>query len=341
MIRSASTSLLIVLICFGQMLSLAHAAPPSASDRATARELAREAHQALLEGRYQWAEDRFRRASELVPAPTLQLGTARSLVGQERLAEAHETYRKILRADLPDEAPAAWRRAVILAQEELATIEKQLAWLTIETSIGRRASAWIDGKRLTAEDLGERIPLRPGEHQLRISAKGFRDELRTIELEPGESLIAQFNLEPQQSLHMASGHAPARVAVNDRGALPPGDGAGVMTWTCFGVGLAGVVVGSIAGMVALDRSSALQEGCNEDACPSSERDTLRAYRAAGTVSTVGFVAGGAGLLTALGLHLTRSPAPGATGASQSVRPVYEPTLRLEQTAARLDLKVRF
>src|SRR3954465_4696982 len=53
-------------------------AEPSASERATARSLAQEGYAALTEKDYVAAEDRFRRANELVHAPTLVIDRARA-----------------------------------------------------------------------------------------------------------------------------------------------------------------------------------------------------------------------------------------------------------------------
>ena len=71
-------------------------AQASEADRATARSLAREGHDALLKKDYALAEDRFRRADQLVHAPSLVVDHARALVGLGRLVEAHERYALVL-----------------------------------------------------------------------------------------------------------------------------------------------------------------------------------------------------------------------------------------------------
>ena len=88
---------------------LAHA-EDNASDRATARGLAGEGYAALEKKDYVTAEDRFRRADELVHAPTLVLDRARALVGLGRFGEAYAAYDSIIRETLPSKVPPVWKR---------------------------------------------------------------------------------------------------------------------------------------------------------------------------------------------------------------------------------------
>ena len=82
-------------------LALVTAAPmaraQSDADRATARELGQQGFQALDAKDYKTAEDRLRRADQLVHAPTLLLGLARAEAGLHRYVHAQETYQRIIR----------------------------------------------------------------------------------------------------------------------------------------------------------------------------------------------------------------------------------------------------
>ena len=106
-------------------------AEASASDRATARALAGEGYAALKKKDYETAEDRFRRADELVHAPTLVVDHARALVGLGRLGEAYAAYRAVLDEPLPSKAPAVWRRSVKDAEKEAEALKPRVAFLTI------------------------------------------------------------------------------------------------------------------------------------------------------------------------------------------------------------------
>lgn len=67
-------------------------------------------------------------------------------------------------------------------------------------------------------------------------------------------------------------------------------------WISSGVGAAGIVVGSVSGLMALSKRDHLNDsGCVDGRCPralSGDVDTLNTYR---TVSSAGFIVGGVGL----------------------------------------------
>jgi uncharacterized protein HemY len=81
------------------------------SDRATARELALEGHQALQQRDFAKAEDLLARAYSLVPAPTVGVELARAEVALGKLVAAHETYSRVLHEEVSDSATAAQKIA--------------------------------------------------------------------------------------------------------------------------------------------------------------------------------------------------------------------------------------
>ncbi len=88
-----------------------------------------------------------------------------------------------------------------------------------------------------------------------------------------------------------------------------------------GVGVAGIALGTIFGVAAIDNKANLSKNCDAGkTCPSSEQGEITAFSRNGTISTIGFAVGGAGL--ALGTyfffherskegpeHPTKEPAP--------------------------------
>src|SRR4051794_3465339 len=92
---------------------------PSDADRATARALSAEGHEALDRKDYQVAVDRFTRADALVHAPTLQLGVAQAQVGLGAWITAQETYLRILREGVAEGAPPPFVKALAQARVEL------------------------------------------------------------------------------------------------------------------------------------------------------------------------------------------------------------------------------
>jgi hypothetical protein len=76
----------------------------------------------------------------------------------------------------------------------------------------------------------------------------------------------------------------------------------------FGLGGAGLIAGSITGLVAISRHGELQTACPGGQCQPEEGHTLDNYRTFSTISTIGFIIAGAGAAGGTILLLT-SPAP--------------------------------
>ena len=146
----------VALACLIVSPQLAYA-EASAADRATARALAVEGYSALKNKDFVMAEDRFRRADQLVHAPTLMLDHARALVGLGRYGEAYAAYEVTSHEALPAGSPAVWARAVKDAQVERDALEPKLAWLTLHVKGASDPQIEIDGRPLPLQSLGGRL----------------------------------------------------------------------------------------------------------------------------------------------------------------------------------------
>jgi hypothetical protein len=91
----------------------------------------------------------------------------------------------------------------------------------------------------------------------------------------------------------------------------------------LGVGGAGVIAGSVFGLLSLGKKTTLDDACQpqKDTCPPSSQDDIDSMHTFATVSTVGFVVGGLGLGSGLLVLLTSKPAPTNTS---SVTPFIGP-----------------
>lgn len=284
-------------------------AEPNAADRATARSLAGEGYQALQDKDYATATDRFSRADALVHAPTLMIDWARSLVGLGKLVEAQERYEQIVREGVDAKAPKSWQRALKEAVTELAQLKPRLAWITISVSGSQDAHVTIDEVSVPPAAIGVRRAVNPGTFQVRVQAKGFLAQKKTIELSEGGEEAASFQLEPDPDAHVvhvvqAPPRAPTPVVHHNRTPM----------YVAFGVSAAGLAVGAISGGLFLSKHSDLAQTCNADLdCPSSETDKVRAYDTLAIISPVGFAVCGVGAGVGLSWWLlnrdTRTPAP--------------------------------
>jgi hypothetical protein len=101
-------------------------AEPSTEARELARGLADEGANAYAAGDYERALTLFQEAYRLVPAPTVALFEARTLVKLGRLREARVAYSRLVETELGDDAPQAFRDAVQTGRSELDALDQRL-----------------------------------------------------------------------------------------------------------------------------------------------------------------------------------------------------------------------
>jgi tetratricopeptide (TPR) repeat protein len=82
------------------------------------------------------------------------------------------------------------------------------------------------------------------------------------------------------------------------------------------LGGAGLIVGAVAGGVAIERKSTLDSVCTDRRCSPSDQSTGKQMRTAATVSTVGFVVGG--VAAAAGVVLIALHDPGSEQAAAAL-----------------------
>ncbi|HVY30510.1 MAG TPA: PEGA domain-containing protein [Polyangiaceae bacterium] len=298
---------------------------PSAADRSAARTLAQEGYVALSTKDYATAIDRYKRALSLVRAPTLLRDLARAQVGLGHLVEAHENYTTIIREGVAADAPPPWVKAVSDAKSEIATISPRLAWLTITVGGPAHPKVTIDGAPIGEGSLDVKRPEDPGRHEIRAMAQGYYTAKKTVSLKEGESVKIAFELED----------APPDAAPKDEEATGSVSVATVIdppwrkpvTIGAFALGGAGIVVGSITGIMAMSKHNKLAADCRDKVCYPAQKSDYDAYHTLGMVSTIGFVAGGVGvgagalLLLLKPQSLVQQPSDqGATKAAVSFTP---------------------
>jgi hypothetical protein len=257
------------------------------ADRATARSLAREGHDALLKKDYALAEDRFRRADSLVHAPSLVVDHARALVGLGRLVEAHERYALVLREGLMPNAPAPWVKARQDAEVEIEAIKPRLAWLTINVSGPNNLAVSLDDRPVPQAALGVRRAADPGERVVRVSAPGFLKREERLTLAEGEekSIDIALELDPDASVKLEDEpekSEPAPVAT-------PRDHT--LSYVLWGIGGAGLALGAVTGVMFLSKKSDLDANCPNDVCAEKFESDVDKYRLYGWVSGAGLGVG--------------------------------------------------
>lgn len=243
---------------------------------------------ALRDKDYATAADRFSRAMAIVKAPTLLRDLARAQVGLGKLVDAHESYSQIIREGVAADAPAPWVKAVADAKEEIGPITPRLPWMTITVTGPAHPKVTIDGAPIAEASLGVKRPADPGRHEIRAMANGYYTAKKTVTLKEGESVKIAFELEdaPPDAApkdEEETGHVSVATVVDPPWRKP-------VTLGALALGGAGIVVGSVAGILTMTKRNQLATDCPDSRC--TKKGQVDSYYTLGTVSTIGFVAGG-------------------------------------------------
>jgi hypothetical protein len=270
-------------------------ADPTDADRATARSLAREGLEAQQHSQYAIAADRFSRADALVHAPTLLLGLARAQVALGSLVTAHETYERILREPLQPHAPAVFGKALEDAKRELAALTPRLAWVTIRVEGVESPDVTIDDVRVPVAALGVRRTCDPGSHSVKASAKGYAVAERMFDVAEGGEQSVTLSMEPLPA-------APAAVVMTSvpETVMPVRTKLAIAS---LGLGAAGLITGSVAGILVLTKHATLSRECT-NGCPLDDSSELYTYRTLANLSTGAMIVAGVGAAAGVTLLLT-------------------------------------
>jgi hypothetical protein len=86
------------------------------------------------------------------------------------------------------------------------------------------------------------------------------------------------------------------------------------------VGLIGVTAGSVAGLLALEKKSSVNQECPGNACTPSGKDAADSMKAYGAMSTVAMGVGAAGLIAGAALWLLSPPSNEPSSGARTVLP---------------------
>ncbi len=324
--RLASASALLVALALAIPAS---AQPVDDATRNAARELAHRAGEAYKTGDYEKAQDLYHRSYALIPAPTLSLREARSLVKLGRLVEAAEAYVRTTRTPLEADSPRPFRDAVQQAYDELGKLRPRIPQLKIvvkgQEKDDGRLTVTMDGKPVAAALIGVSGPANPGKHTLTATTESGATANGSVTLKEGELKSIELDLD-HSKVGAASPPPPATQPppTASKPVTPPpggdqGTGHGSMQRTLgfvgLGIGAAGLGVGVITGLMATSRYNSAKTECPAHRCVTGSQGAkdLDSFRALRTVSTVGYVVGGVGVAAGVALLLT---APKSTPAAE-------------------------
>ena len=314
-------------------LAVATVALPTvrADDLAMAQQLFRQGRSLMSEGRVAEACVKFEGAAQLSPTAGVRLNLAECWAKLGRTASAWAKYEEAQTlAERAGDAPAAQ-----IARDRRAELEPRLSFLTIavppEAAVeGLEISR--DGLRLPPAAWNTPVPIDPGDHMVVARAprrKAWSERPSVAGAGVKLSVVVPV-LEPDPDAS-ASGPPPAEPSESPRVGTDVGtqgshgDTQRTLALVSGGVGVIGLGVGTYFGLRAMAKQNEYEEHrgadgrCLDMDCQTSSEDA----HAAGNLSTVAFVAGGAFLAAGAALWLT-APDGDAKTVSARIGPAAGP-----------------
>jgi hypothetical protein len=285
----------------------------SGGNRAAAEALFNQGRELMTAGKFAEACPKFEASQQLDPGLGTMLNLAECYEKTGRTASAWAEYREAI----PLARAAGSKARQDLATERAQALQERLSTLTIRAMSGDDSNAHLeirrDGVALQEAELGAPIPVDPGEHVIEAVAPGKQPWSSKVQVGPNAAKVAVDipTLKASDSAAAPPTQAPATTTTTITS--PPADtgtdpGAARRTTGLIlgGVGVVGIGLGAFFGVSASSKWSDAKDkctdypyGCGEDGA-SKQADA----RSAATISTVGFVAGGALLAAGAVLYFT-------------------------------------
>jgi hypothetical protein len=289
----------------------------------TARELAKQGLQAYDAGRYDEAVEKLSKAYEVVHVPTLAVNEARALAKLGRLIAASELYLEATRIPPDKSWQATQTLAQVDAERERSDLLLRIPRLKIifKGASPSEVAVTIDGTAVPQALSDAEQLVDPGERHIEGTrgSEVVKQSVIVKESEHAQVLLRFVQASagvtppllgvPNQPNNTAQSTGPvAPLAPPPPSDQKPGSGQKVAGWLSLSVGSAGIVIGTVSGILANAKRSSLLDSntCSTDGrhCSPSQSNDVNAYNSLRTVSTVGFIAGGVLAATGVMLLLT-------------------------------------
>jgi serine/threonine-protein kinase len=298
-------------------LSSVAARAQSVSDQATAEALFKQARDLMTAGHYSEACPKLAESERLDPSAGTMLNLATCYEKNGQLASAWVTFKEAATAA----QNANEKDRAKLARAKVAELEPKLATLSIAVTPAAVVPGLVvkrDGETVGRAGWGTPIPVDPGPHSVEASAPGRRSwqSQAVVQGPAAKAAIEVPPLAEDTSPPVPAPPAPGS-PVPPAPPIPtpssPGSTQRVLGVVTAGVGLAGIAVGSVFGVIAKGHLSDAGPHCSGTECDVTGVPALSDARSAATVSTVGFIAGGALLAGGVVLYLVAPHGSPGTG----------------------------
>jgi hypothetical protein len=295
-------------------------APVSDEQKAAARLLGTEGVKLAMNGDCGHAVDKLTRAEALVHAPTTAVWLGQCNIQLGHLVAGTETLNRVLRESLPDGSPKSWVDAKQHAQALFDAAEPRIAKLTIHVDrpAGVEPQVTVDGESMPSVLLDNERPTDPGAHHVVATGDGLSTATADVSLSDGQSQRISMRLESAASASPAPAGPSAAPLSQAPLSQPPAPSSApsspnhTAAFVTFGIGAAGLIFGSVFGVLALSDKSRLDSvnGC-PGACPPSSQSDVDAIHRDALLSTIGIgvgvVGAAVGTILFVSAHSDESP----------------------------------
>ena len=288
-------------------------AEPSAAQKETARNLMAEGRELREQRDLPGALARFQAAHAIMGVPTTGFELARAQADLKLLVEARTTIRQILATPAQAGEPEPFQEARSKAEALDAELEPRIASLHFVlhgAEPGKLVRLTVDGEVVAPAAVDMPFRLNPGEHKIEASA-AHASAANSVTVAEHDTIDVVLDFEPDAK-------PPARTPSDAPSEAD--DGPPPLLYVAGGVAAAGLVVGTITGVMAGSKKHAAQAGCRDQQCPPSTWADLDSAHSLATVSTVGFIVAGVSIGVGVGSWLFSSskPSPASIRAHVSV-----------------------
>jgi hypothetical protein len=231
--------------------------------------------------------------------PTTALEVAKTQVALGLLVEARDTIAAIRQAPERPDDPAPFKEARAKLLQLDAGLEGRVPSITIVVHGAAESDApevAIDGVKIPAAAAKLPRSVDPGHHIVTAKASSGEGQ-QEVDVKEGQTPSVDVTLSSSGATAVPIA-APAPVETAAPEAEAPAStlshGPDTLTWIGIGLAGAGVIAGSVTGAMVLSKTSSLHSQCPDHVCPTSSFGSLDSAGALATVSTISFVAAGAG-----------------------------------------------
>ncbi len=315
-------SVLFALPLAAATLATSPARADDAANTATARALGIEGVTLADAGKCREAIEKLERAEKLHHAPTTATRLAECEIEIGRLVSGTERLQRVVREPLAADAHPAFVAAAARAQKDLAAALPRIATLrlSVKAPAGAKLTITIDDEPASDAILDSNRRTDPGPHKIAVTAHGCKPAATTALLEEGQtkSVVLELHVDPAAPPEpVAAAYEPVQPEARGGSKAP--------AMVAFGVGALGLGAGVLGAVTVSNKSHALESTCDASrVCPTASREDISSAKQWATISTVGFVTAGVGLVSGVVLLLAAG-APSSSertpGNGMRVRPV--------------------